>query len=183
VTKAIKKYTRRFLAAGFPERKAPVQADTSDFRGIYGMYKKAGDGFNALSAKGKKPFLYSEATGKTTAELPLVTLEGKAAKAETPAPLRYIDGGFDKAEVRGHTVKLLCRNLNEAEWSSRGEGRVRVEARNKGRSLFFDLPRDIQRAGVCEVSFTLPEDWEECVLCYDLRGIPFGERLSVTLGK
>ena len=145
------------------------------------MYKRSGGAFNALTDEGVTPYLYSEATGKTTADAPLVTLEGRAADPQSPAPLAYIDGAFDKAEAKGHTVTAVCRNLNETVWKARGTGKVLVAASEGGRTLYFPLPRDMARTETCAVSVTLPEEWKSCVLCFSLKGIPFGERMRVAL--
>ncbi|MBO4547586.1 MAG: hypothetical protein J5758_00030, partial [Abditibacteriota bacterium] len=182
VTRVIKKYTRRFLAADYPERDTPVKILTDTLPGgIYGIYKQAGEEFYRLLGEGRRPYLVSEITGRTTADFLPLTLEGNRPDPFRPAPLRHIDGAFESVAAEGHRLTVLCRNLNEAVWKAAGSGRVTVAASNGTETLVFSLPGDIKRAGACVLTIDLPEDWTGCELSFRLRGIPFDKRYSAEL--
>ncbi|MBR4748557.1 MAG: hypothetical protein IK083_03160 [Abditibacteriota bacterium] len=182
VTRVIKRYTRRFLSAAFPERDTPVKILTDTLPGgIYGIYRQAGEEFYRVLESGRRPYLVSEVTGLTTADFLPLTLEGRRPDPLRPAPLRHIDGAFESVTAEGHRLTVTCRNLNEAVWKAEGSGRVTVAASCGGETLFFPLPQDMKRGDACSLTIDLPEDWTGCELSFRLRGISFGKRHAVSL--
>ncbi len=133
----------------------------ADPDGIGGIYDALKDAYWAGIAEGKTPGLKTAGTGTSSADCPLVAVGNTPCTGQNPP--KYLDGFFDRVEVRNvagqwvrvrrgdavavphgepTAVRLEVTNLGEARWLAEGQGAVRIVAQAGDSAVKQPLPKD-----------------------------------------
>jgi hypothetical protein len=142
-----------------------------------------------LRLSGKFPTLVTDGTGKTTTDVPLVSVGD--IPADGTSPLEYVDSEFNfvKSYHRGRRIywNVSVGNTGEATWMASGKGRVVLMLKSGDKTLMeIPLPKNIHRyEDVTFPEFKTPNLNESTIVMrLEILGrlqtsLPFGECMHV----
>jgi hypothetical protein len=169
--------------------------------GVAGIYKNVGAQFWKLLDEGKTPGLRTASAGADSGNCPLLAVGNTPCNGSNPP--KYLDGFFDKVEIRsgygewtpvekngqfkieaGKPIhaRVTVTNLGEASWLTAGPGRVRLTA-SGGQA--YELPEPVPHFGKYtwnDIELKPQSNPGEIIFSLDAESrTPFGEKYRITL--